>query len=76
MSAIKERIMGAISVMDDNDAEFVWNLIIHNFPLRSWDNIESVTPDEWDQKMLKEIQEDPDCKEFVSREDVLKELGL
>lgn len=39
-------------------------------------NIESIPPDEWDQKMLKEIQEDPDCKEFVSSEDALKELGL
>lgn len=39
-------------------------------------NIKSIPPDVWDQKMLKEIQEDPDCKEFVSSEDALKELGL
>ena len=43
---------------------------------RSWDNIEIITPDEWDQKMLKEIHEDPDCKEFVPQETALKELGL
>lgn len=41
MSAIKERIMGAVAVMNDNEAEIVWDLIIHNFPLRSWDNIET-----------------------------------
>lgn len=39
-------------------------------------NIKSIPPDVWDQKMLKEIQENPDFKEFVSSEDALKELGL
>ena len=66
MSAIKERIMGAVAVMNDNEAEIVWDLIIHNFPLRSWDNIETVAPDEWDRVMLREIHDDPYCKEFVS----------
>lgn len=76
MSAIKERIMGAVAVMNDNEAEIVWDLIIHNFPLRSWDNIETVAPDEWDRVMLREIHDDPDRKEFVSSEAALKELGL
>lgn len=76
MSAIKERIMGAVAVMNDNEAEIVWDLIIHNFPLRSWDNIETVAPDEWDRVMLREIHDDPDCKKFVSSEAALKELGL
>ena len=76
MSAIKERIMGAVAVMNDNEAEIVWDLIIPNFPLRSWDNIETVAPDEWDRVMLREIHDDPDCKKFVSSEAALKELGL
>ena len=76
MSAIKERIMGAVAVMNDNEAEIVWDLIIHNYPLRSWDNIETVAPDEWDRVMLREIHDDPDCKKFVSSEAALKELGL
>ena len=76
MSAIKERIMGAVAVMNDNEAEIVWDLIIHNFPLRSWDTIETVAPDEWDRVMLREIHDDPDCKKFVSSEAALKELGL
>lgn len=76
MSAIKERIMGAVAVMNDNEAEIVWDLIIHNFPLCSWDNIETVAPDEWDRVMLREIHDDPDCKKFVSSEAALKELGL
>ena len=40
MTAIKERILGAISVMSDSDAEDVWAYIITRFPSRSWDEIE------------------------------------
>ena len=52
MTAIKERILGAVSVMSDADAETVWELIMTNFPKRTWDDIETVVPDEWDLKML------------------------
>lgn len=76
MTAIKERILGAISIMDDDDAETVWNLIITNFPKKSWDNIEEVTPDEWDLKMLHDAASNPDCNEFVSSDTAMKELGL
>ena len=53
MTAIKERILGAISVMSDSDAEDVWAYIITRFPSRSWDEIEETVPDEWDRAMLK-----------------------
>ena len=77
MTAIKERILGAVSVMSDTDAEVVWKLIITNFPKRSsWDDIDTVVPDEWDLKMLENAKKDPDCKEFVSSEEAMKELGL
>lgn len=76
MTAIKERILGAISIMNDDDAEAVWNLIITNFPKKSWDDIEEVAPDEWDLKMLHEATTDPDCNEFVSSDVAMKELGL
>ena len=52
MTAIKERILGAISVMSDSDAEDVWAYIITRFPSRSWDEIEETVPDEWDRAML------------------------
>ena len=54
MTAIKERILGAVSVMSDADAETVWELIMTNFPKRTWDDIETVVPDEWDLKMLQQ----------------------
>ena len=77
MTAIKERILGAVSVMSDTDAEAVCKLIITNFPKRSsWDDIDTVVPDEWDLKMLENAKKDPDCKEFVSSEEAMKELGL
>ena len=38
--------------------------------------IEEITPDEWDLKMLDDINSNPDCREFISQEELLKELGL
>lgn len=76
MTAIKERILGAVSVMSDEDAEIIWELILNNFPKKTWNDIETVIPDEWDLKMLSDIKTDPDCKEFISAEDAMKELEL
>lgn len=76
MTAIKERIIGAVSVMSDADAETVWELIINNFPHKTWDDIETTTPDEWDLEMLSDIKSNPDCKEFISTDEAMKELGL
>lgn len=76
MNAIKERILGAVAVMDNSDAEKVWDFVINNLTSRSWDDIEEVPPDEWDLKMLEDIENDPDCHEFVSQEDLLRKLNL
>lgn len=66
MTTIKERILGAVTVMNDDDAQMVWELILTHFPKRSWDNIDTVTPDELDNQMIQDIATNPDCKEFVS----------
>ncbi len=76
MSAVKERILGAITIMNDVDAAAVWDFIVNQFHDRSWENIEEVKPDEWDLKMLDEIAEDPDCHEFISSSEAMKQLGL
>jgi hypothetical protein len=70
MSAVKERILGAVTVMSDEDADMVWNMIVQTVPCRSWDEVESVTPDEWDKKMLAEIATDPDCHEFMTEKEM------
>lgn len=76
MTAIKERILGAVTVMNDTEAEAVWELIVSNFSKRNWDDIETVPPDEWDKQMLANIEADPECREFLSKEEAMKELGL
>lgn len=76
MSAIKERILGAVTVMSEADAEKVWKYVLDNLSSRSWDDIGETALDEWDLKMLDDIEHNPECHEFVSQEDVLRELGL
>jgi hypothetical protein len=76
MSNVKERIIGAITVMTENDATYIWNFIESNFAKKSWDSIPEELPDNIDMQMLKDIQNDPECKEFISAKDAMKELGL
>jgi hypothetical protein len=76
MTAVKERILGALTVMSNEDAEKIWLIIKTNFDSSLWDKIEEIEPDEWDKKMLDEIESDPDCKEFVSADEVYKSLGI
>lgn len=66
MSAVKEKIIGAVTVMSDSDAENFWNLIVKKYSA-SWDDIEEETPDDTDIQMLEAIEKDPDCHE-VTRE--------
>jgi len=76
MTAVKERIFGAVSIMDDSDAESVWNYILSKFSAKTWNSIEEVEPDEWDLEMMDAIEHDPECHEFVSEEEAMKQLGL
>lgn len=63
MSNIKELIIGAITVMSDDEANKLWNVILKKYN-QNWENIEEVDPDEWDLKMLNEIKRDSECKKF------------
>lgn len=69
MTAIKERIIGAITVMSDSDAEKFWKIIQEKFSL-SWENIKEEEPDEFDLLMLKAIEEEPECREFINENDI------
>ena len=40
MSNIKERILGAVTVMSEKDANSLWKIIIDNFS--SWSDIEEI----------------------------------
>ena len=68
MSNVKERIFGAVTIMSDEDAEKVWNLL---------NNVEEVTPDPDEIAALNAYHSgDPDYQPAMSQEEVLKELGL
>lgn len=76
MSNIKERIIGAITVMSEENAEKIWALIETNFSNGKWENIEEVVPDEIDLRMIADSKNDPECQIFISQEETYKELGL
>lgn len=76
MSSVKERIIGAVTVMNEQDANKVWDLIVNTFANKDWDNIPVETPDEIDISMLADIKTNPECHEFVSSEEAMALLGL
>lgn len=76
MSNIKERIIGAVTIMREEDAAKVWSIIEETFNQKEWNAIPQEAPDEIDMQMLADIKTDSDCKEFVSSSEAMKELGL
>lgn len=49
-------------------------IIINKFS--GWENLSEIQPDKLDVAMLQEIENNPDCKSFVSNNDAMRELGL
>lgn len=74
MSNIKERLIGAITVMSEDEAEYFWQVIEQHFARQDWSKIEVVEPDEFDKQLLAEAKNDPDCHSFVSSEEAAKIL--
>lgn len=74
MSDIKERIFGAVTVMSEEDAQKVWDLILATFALN---NIEEVIPDPDEQSAINAYKNGAsDYQPSISQEDLLKELNL
>lgn len=63
MSHVKERLLGAITVMDETSAARLWDFVLE-MTNHGWDSIEEVEPDETDLRMIEEIKNDPDCRSF------------
>lgn len=76
MSNVKERIIGAVTIMNEQDAIKVWNIITTTFREKEWDSIPEELPDDVDLTMLEEIKGNPDCHEFVSSDEAMKLLGI
>ena len=75
MSIAKERIIGAITVMNEEEANELWELIKAKYA-KNWDEIEIEEPDEWDRQMIKSVENNVDCQEFIPKEQVYDHLGL
>ncbi len=77
MTAVKERIIGAVSIMSDKDANIFGHIIQKHFkPPDTFAYIEKVEPDETYSIMLKKPKNTPDCHEFISQEELMKELNM
>jgi len=63
MSNIKERLLGAITVMDDASAMRLWDFVLE-LSGNGWDAVKEVEPDDIDLQMINEAQNDPDCQTF------------
>ena len=76
----------AIKELEINELEWLNAARMFNIPIpsenhyvispKSWDNIETVEPDKTDLRMLREIESNPNCHEFVSSSEAMQELGL
>lgn len=74
MSAVKERILGAVTIMSEKDAAKVWELIQGTFALA---NAEEVEPEPDELEVIRKYEAgDPDYQPVMTHEEVLKELGL
>lgn len=74
MSDIKERIIGAVTIMSEKEAEKVWNLIQSSFVLS---DVKEVKPDPDELEAMRRYEAgDPDYQPSISAEDLKKELGL
>lgn len=71
MSNIKERLIGAITVMDEDGAQRLWKIVEGLYLDKDgWDSIPEEDPDETDLQMIRDALDDPDCREFVSAEGI------
>ena len=74
MSNIKERIFGAVSIMTDEDAQKVWDLILSTFALN---NVAQDTPTPDEQAAFAAYKNgDPDYQPSISQEELMKELNI
>lgn len=75
MSEVKARLIGAITVMDEDGAQRLWDIVKRLYSSDGWETVEEAEPDEADFQMLREIQSDPDCTTFATEAEVQAVLG-
>ncbi len=75
MSEVKARLMGAITVMDEENARRLWSIVERLYSADGWDAVEEEAPDAVDLEMLRELQADPDCSTIATPEEIQAVLG-
>lgn len=75
MSEVKARLMGAITVMDEENARRLWSIVERLYSADGWDAVEEEDPDAVDLEMLRELQNDPDCATIATSEEIRAVLG-
>ncbi len=80
MSIVKSKLLMMIELLQEEDAQSLLNYMTSHYSLTknaTWDQVEEVTPDEWDLAMIKEIEENPEehCP-YLSQEQLMAELGV
>ena len=74
MSNVKERIIGAVTIMNEKDAQKVWDLIQSAFLLN---NVEEVPPEPDEIEIIEAYKAgDPEYQPCISHADLMKELGI
>ena len=79
MSIFKERVIGAVSIMNETDAKKIWTMILDEFAPKDFSNMyfEEVEPDEEEARILDAYEAgDPDYQPYITHEQLMAELGL
>lgn len=78
MSAVKERLIGAITIMTENEALLLWEDLKNSYTQRNnLSEVEETEPTEEEIKILDAFENgDPDYTPDTSIEDLKNELGL
>ena len=71
-------VVRAIEKMDDDGVKTVYTWLTSNFhdiiQQVNWKDIEEEEPDTFDLEMIEEAANNPDCKEYVSSDDMFARL--
>lgn len=75
MSDIKERLIGAITVMDEDGAQRLWKIVEGLYSdSGGWGSVMEEEPDEIDLQMIRDALDDPDCREFIPADEIRASL--
>jgi len=77
MTVFKERLIGAIAVMNESDAKRLWEIILKEFADNSaWGDIEEDEPTKEELEILKAYKDgDEEYQPHITHEELKKELG-